>query len=244
MFRWASPQPLPAALTLLLEQAGGWRSGLHEDPEITLFLPPHLLIAAGAHAEGEFSDAYAGFHRSAAHQRLVNGERLLGLRPAQIAHWLLGRALELPLELAAVADPLLAAVTLAQLEQRPELVEHYQRLDASSERGGAAAEHDYRQRLRPSPTDLLAAWDALGARLQSQDAGAGALQRLQQQRLELTEDLERQVIETHRVLELAERRRHTGRQLRTDLERMRRLMVRLLALQGRLLPGVQTRISS
>jgi hypothetical protein len=225
MFRWASPQPIPTPLAHLLEQAGGCRCGPQEAPDITLFLPPHLLLSTGACAEAGLGAAYAGFDDGAP-QQLVNGERLLG------------RPLQRPLELAAV-DPLLAAVTLAQLERRPALVEHYQGLDARSQRGGAAAEADYRQRLQPSPEALLAAWNQLLMHRQVQDAGA--LQLARQHLQELTMELEQQVIATHQARELAAQRQTTSRWLQGELGRLRRLLPRLMVLQGRVLPDAAVR---
>lgn len=232
MFSWASPQLVPARLAELLEHAGGWRVGPQEAPELMVFLPVHLLLSTGSEAVRSFADAYTGLDAQESPQRLVNGERLLGLRPAEIAHWLQGGSrFQRPLELAAV-DPLLAAVTLAQLEEHPELVQRYERLDAHSERGGAQADHDYCQRLRPSAAALLAAWADLKEHLRRDASSRPEQQRALQ---EMAEELERQVLETRQAQELAGQRQQTTRRLLRERQRSQQLWHRLMALQGRLL---------
>jgi hypothetical protein len=243
MFHWASPLPIPTALAALLERAGVSCCGPQGSPDLRVFLPPHLLLAAGIGGNAPLSQAYAGLAEEDGSERLINGERLLGMRPAEIAHWLLTNSPpERPLDLAAV-DPLLATVTLALLEQQPQLVEEYERLDASSTRGGAAAEMDYCRRLRPPAADLLTAWQELHGLLERQEAGE--LQQARQQLHALTDTLERQVIETQRWRESAAQRQRTNRRLLSDMQRLRLLIRRLMGLQGRLL-GVPSapRISS
>jgi len=239
MFRWASPQPLSTALAQLLERAGVSPCGPEEAPDLTVFLPPHLLLADGAATADQLAQAYAGLDERAHRAPLINGERLLAMQPSEIAHWLLGHSPRRPLELGAV-DPLLAAVTLAQLEQRPELAPHYQRLDARSERGGAEPELDYRLRLQPSAADLLAAWNGLAR--DSQDRGAVELRQAQQQVRALAQALERQLAETLRLQELAERQQSTARHLLARSLRLGQLMRRLMGVQARLLGSSRTQV--
>lgn len=239
MFRWASPHPLPSALAQLLERAGVSPCGPQEAPDLTVFLPPHLLLACGAASADQLEQAYAGLKDGDDRAPLINGERLLAMQPSEIAHWLLGHPPRRPLELGA-ADPLLAAVTLAQLEQRPELATHYQRLDGRSERGGAVPELDYRLRLQPSAADLLAAWNGLAR--DAQDGGAAELQQAQQQLRALAEALERQLAETLRLQELAEQQQGTTRHLLARSLRLAELMRRLMGLQARLLGRSRTRV--
>ena len=239
MFRWASPHPLPTPLAQLLERAGVSPCGPQEAPDLTVFLPPHLLLACGAATADQLEQAYAGLEDRDARAPLINGERLLAMQPSEIAHWLLGHSPRGPLELGAV-DPLLAAVTLAQLEQQPELTPRYQRLDARSERGGAVPELDYRLRLRPSAADLLAAWNGLAR--DSQDGGAAELQQAQQQLRALAQALERQLAETLRLQELAERQQSTARHLLARSRRLAELMRRLMGMQARQLGSSRTQV--
>ncbi len=234
MFRWASPQPLPSALVALLERAGVSRCDPHQSPDLRVFLPPHLLVAAGATSEGVLSQAYDGLDHGISGDgawggdRLVNAERLLGLRPAEISHWLLTNSPpQRPLGLAPV-DPLLAVVTLALLEQWPQLVSQYQRLDNRSARAGAAPELDYRLRLRPSATGLLTAWGELSAHRQERQ-GDDLLQARQHLQA-LAGALEQQVIETQHWREKASERLRTNRRLLSLLQRLQVLMQRLMGL--------------
>lgn len=239
MFRWASPHPLPTALAQLLEGAGVSPCGPQDSPDLTVFLPPHLLLACGSASAEQLEQAYTGLEHRTDRAPLINGERLLSMQPSEIAHWLLGHPPRRPLQLGAV-DPLLAAVTLAQLEQRPELTPHYQRLDARSERGGAVAELDYRLRLQPSAADLLAAWNGLAR--DAQDGGAAELQQAQLQLQGLAQALERQLAETQRLRELAEQQQGTTRHLLARSLRLAELMRRLMGLQARLLGSSRTRV--
>ena len=220
MFRWSSPQPIPPPLATLLEEAGCVRCGLDETAEFTVFLPPHLLVSVGIESADNLSDAYACLNSTAHHGQLVNGERLLGLRPAELAHWLASKTLQRSWALTTV-DPLLAAVTLTLLAHLPQLEQRYQQLDADSLRGGAPADHDYRHRLQPSQSALLAAWSALTEQQRAANAqGCQALAR----------DLEQQVISTQAAKAQTAALQRSGHYLQQRLSHANQLLTRQMSL--------------
>jgi hypothetical protein len=223
MFRWSCPQPIPPPLATLLEEAGCVRCSLGETAELTVFLPPHLLVSAGLEPGDDLAEAYAGLNSTAHHGRLVNGERLLGLRPAELAHWLTSKTMQRPWALSTV-DPLLAAVTLTLLEHLPKLEQRYQQLDAESLRGGAPVDHDYRQRLQPSHSALLAAWNGLIE--QQRAASAQGFQAL-------ARDLEQQVISTQEAKAQAAALQRSGRYLQGRLSHANQLLARQMILLSR-----------
>lgn len=223
MFRWSSPQPIPPSLATLLEEAGCCRCGLGETAELTIFLPPHLLVSAGIEPGDDLAEAFAGLNSTAHHGQLVNGERLLGLRPAELAHWLASKTLQRPWALTTV-DPLLAAVTLTLLAHLPQLEQRYQQLDAESLRGGAPADHDYRQRLQPSHSALLAAWNALIE--QKRAANAQGFQAL-------ARDLEQQLISTQEAKAQTAALQRSGRYLQGRLSHANQLFARQMILLNR-----------
>lgn len=230
LFRWSAAHPIPSALNELLREAGGDRCHMEEPADLQLFLPPHLLLDAaaetGATANLGLQQSYTALAQAAAPGHLVNGERLLGLRPSEIAHWHQGHAPARPMELDAV-DPLLAAVTLCQLNQEAEAVTLYEQLDRRSERGGAAPEMHYVTRLQPRPEALLAAWQRTKGQTRYQAGQAAQIQAL-------ASDLERQIGLTQEVTERANAHQRSQRQLSLLLERHTQAVRSSLRLQSRL----------
>jgi hypothetical protein len=223
MFRWRSLQPIPTTLAALLAEAGLSRCGFDEPAELTVFLPPHLLVNAGIEHGDDLAQAYVGLNCASHLGQLVNGERLLGVRPAELAHWLASRTLQRPWELSTV-DPLLAAVTITLLMPLPLVEQHYQALDAVSLRGEAPEDHDYRRRLQPSNSALLAGWNALTR--QQNSTNAQSLQAL-------AKDLEQQVISTQEAKEQLAAHQRSGRYLMERLSHANQLLQRLMLLHSR-----------
>ncbi|MEO1001877.1 MAG: hypothetical protein AAFX65_02050 [Cyanobacteria bacterium J06638_7] len=235
MFRWASPQPISTTQTALLEQAGGFRrpwGEAWEQPDgldLVLFQPPHALLASGDMAAGVLGSAYDQLTAVSERLRLVNGERLMALGAAEIAHWLMGHPPARPLELPAV-EPLLAATTLTLLQAIPGLEPAYQRLDGSSQRGGAAADLAYARRLQPSAEALLEAWSGLPFPPAPDSAADPAVQRLEA----LAEELERSVLACEAARERATRLQRLSEGRQAELRRSAQLLRRLIHLQARL----------
>lgn len=232
LFRWTATHPISSPLSALLEQAGGCRCPVGHPVELQVFLPPHLLLEAGVEAT-ELSHAYDWPAGATQPAWLGNGERLLGLRPTAIAHWLRGLGPAEPMPLAAV-PPLLAVVTLSQLEQAPGAAERYEQLEERSERGGAAADAPYRARLRPSCAELLADWRHTAQANQQinqlPSADAGQLQ-------VLARDLELQIGQTLEANRKASALQRQQRQLQLQLQRQQQTVLQLMALQSRACTG-------
>ena len=235
LFRWSATHPISGPLSALLEQAGGCRCPLEQPADLQVFLPPHLLLEAGGEAT-ELPHAYdwpAGAPQPA---WLVNGERLLGLGPTAIAHWLQRHPPAEPMPLAPV-PPLLAVVTLAQLERAPAAAEQYEQLEWRSERGGAPADASYRQRLRPSADALLADWRQITKATRASPTDAGQLQAL-------ARDLELQIEQTLEAKGQARAHDRVRRHLQGQLQRQRQTVLQLMALQSRACTGESPPFSS
>jgi hypothetical protein len=232
LFRWSATHPISNPLSALLEEAGGCRCPARQPADLHVFLPPHLLLEAGVEAT-DLTHAYDGPAGGPSASWLVNGERLLGLGPTAIAHWLQRQPPAEPMPLAAM-PPLLAVVTLAQLEQAPGAAQRYEQLEEHSERGGAAADIPYRARLRPSAAELLADWQLTVPVNQQNNkfppADAGRLQGL-------ASDLELQIAQTLQAKDKARALEHQQRQLLIQLQRQRQTLLQLMALQSRICIG-------
>lgn len=224
LFHWSATHPISSPLSALLEQAGGCHCPVGQHAELQVFLPPHLLLEAGVEAN-ELADAYDVPTGSPPPTWLVNGERLLGLGPTAIAHWLQRQSPAEPMALAAVS-PLLAVVTLAQLERTPAAADRYEQLEARSERGGAPGDAPYRERLRPSADTLLADWRRIIGPTPACPADTGQLQAL-------ARDLELQIGQTLEAKYKAKALQRDQRQLQLQLQRQRQTLLQLITLQSR-----------
>lgn len=223
MFNWTSPQPIPEPLARLLEAAGCHPYGAKAKADLTVFMPPHLLVAAEQPQDMELANAYADLQASGSPGRLVNGERLLGLRPAELAHWLLTDTLTFPLKLQRV-EPLLGAVTLTLLDLHPQLEACYLKLEENSERAGAPVDNLYRQRLAATEHELISAWHQ--GRGQGEPEGNAIVR-------SLARGLELQVIQAAEARE-TEKNLNTARQaLEAQLDRAQALLLRMGALLSR-----------
>ena len=234
LFRWSATHPISSTLSALLEQAGGCRCPLGQPADLQVFLPPHLLLEAGVKANA-LADAYNGQTGSPPPTWLVNGERLLGLGPTAIAHWLQRQPPAKPMPLAPV-PPLLAVVTLAQLEHAPTAADRYEQLEAHSERGGAPADAPYRERLNPSAEALLADWRQINQARPAPPADTGPLQAL-------ARDLELQIGFTLEAKDQTKVLQRNQRQLQLQLQRQRQTLLQLITLQSRGWAGASPPIS-
>lgn len=223
MFSWTSPQPIPEPLARLLEAAGCHRCGAKAKADLTVFLPPHLLVAAEQPQGMELANAYADLQAYGSPGRLVNGERLLGLRAAELAHWLLTDTRPSPLTLQRV-EPLLGAVTLALLNLHPQLEAHYLELEEHSERAGAPVDNLYRQRLAASEHALISAWH------QGRDRGVANGDAIVRS---LAQDLELQVIQAAEARESEKNLNKARQALEAQLDRAHALLLRMGALLSR-----------
>lgn len=224
LFHWSATHPISSPLSALLEQAGGCRCPVGQPADLQVFLPPHLLLEAGVEANA-LADAYDRPTDSPPPTWLVNGERLLCLRPTAIAHWLQRQPPAEPMPLAPV-PPLLAVVTLAQLEHAPTAADRYEQLEARSERGGAPADAPYEERLRPRADALLDDWRQF---TQTTTSPPGDTSRLQA----LARDLEMQIKQTVEGNGQAREHKRVKRHLQGQLQRQRQTVLKLLALQSR-----------
>lgn len=228
LFRWSATHPISSPLSALLEQAGGCRCQVGQPADLQVFLPPHLLLEAGVEANA-LADAYAGPTDGPPPTWLVNGERLQGLGPTAIAHWLQQQPPAEPMPLAPV-PPLLAMVTLAQLEHAPAATDRYEQLEARSERGGAAADAPYLERLRPSAEALLADWRQITQTTPASPADPGQLQAL-------ARDLELQIGLTLEAKDQTKVLQRKQRQLQLQQQLQRQTLLQLITLQSRAWAG-------
>lgn len=228
LFRWSATHPISSPLSALLEQAGGCRCPDGQPADLQVFLPPHLLLEAGVEAN-VLADAYNGPTGSPPPTWLVNGERLLGLRPTAIAHWLQRQPPAEPMPLAPV-PPLLAVVTLAQLEHAPTAADRYEQLEARSERGGAPADAPYRERLKPGADALLTDWRQITLARPASPADPDQLQAL-------ARDLELQIGLTLEAKDQAKTLQRNQRQLQLQLQRQQQTLLQLITLQSRAWAG-------
>lgn len=239
MFGWASPHPLPLRLEELLERAGAQRTDWFErrSNDVLLFLPPHLLLSTGRLPHEAILASYrmlgstGGEPDTTEPPLLINGERLLCLSAEELANWQPHHPLPRPCTLD-YPQGLAAALTVALLAADPQLVEAYQALDARSERGGAAAELHYGERMGcHNPDELVRQWNQQMERSRAELD----LHLLKQQLLDLEAECERQFLSCRE----AERKLSWHRQISQNnvlqLRRYGDLLQRLLLIQGRLL---------
>ena len=233
MFRWASAQPLPPRLVELLERAGALRTNWFERnaSDVLVFLPPHLVLASGRLPLSGIQTSFRLLLEANSTGVLLNGERLLNLSAAELAAWQPGDPLPKACTLAEPA-PLEAALTAALLEAEPPMAAAYQDLDARSERGGAPAEHDYRDRLRCSDAPgLVAHWNQQLERRQAEQD----LELLRLQLLEVEQECERQFLSGRETAGKLSWQRRLNEQAAKRLGRYGELVQQLLSLQARLL---------
>ena len=233
MFRWASAQPLPPRLVELLERAGALRTNWFERnaSDVLVFLPPHLVLASGRLPLSGIQTSFRLLLEANSTGVLLNGERLLNLSAAELAAWQPGDPLPKACTLAEPA-PLEAALTAALLEAEPPMAAAYQDLDARSERGGAPAELDYRDRLRCSDAPgLVAHWNQQLERRQAEQD----LELLRLQLLEVEQECERQFLSGRETAGKLSWQRRLNDQAAKQLGRYGELVQQLLSLQGRLL---------
>jgi hypothetical protein len=239
MFGWASPQPIPLRLEELLERAGALRSDWFErrSKDVLLFLPPHLLLSTGRlpHnailASYRMLDSTGGEPDTTEQPLLINGERLVCLSAEELANWQPSHPLPRPCTLQ-YPEVLAAAMTVALLAADPNLAETYQALDARSERGGAAAELHYGERMGcHNPDELVHQWNQQMERSQAELD----LHLLKQQLSDLETECERQFLSCRE----AERKLSWHRQISQNTVMQLRgygdLLQRLILIQGRLL---------
>lgn len=237
MFGWASPQPIPPRLEELLDRAGALRSewGERRGSDVLLFLPPHLLLSTGRLPHGAILASYqmlegCGCEPDAPEPPLwINGERLLSLSADEVASWQPCQPLPRPCPLG--SPPLLAAaLTAALLDADPLLARAYQTLDARSERGGAAADLHYRERMGcPNPDELVQSWNQHLERSQAEQD----LALLRQQLLDLERECERQFLTCREADRKLGWQRQVSQKAGAQLHRYGDLLQRLLVIQGR-----------
>jgi hypothetical protein len=239
MFGWASPHPLPLRLEELLERAGAQRTDWFErrSNDVLLFLPPHLLLSTGRLPHEAILASYrmlgstGGEPDTTEPPLLINGERLLCLSAEELANWQPHHPLPRPCTLD-YPQGLAAALSVALLAAEPQLVEAYQALDARSERGGAAAELYYGERIGcHNPDELVRQWNHQMERSQAELD----LRLLQQQLLDLETECERQFLSCREAERKLSWHRKISQNNVLQLRRYGDLLQRLLLIQGRLL---------
>ena len=239
MFGWASPQPIPPRLEELLERAGALRSEWFErrGSDVVVFLPPHLLLSTGRLPHAAILASYRMLDGCShgpdapAPPLLLNGERLLSLSADEVASWQPCQPLPRPCLLGSPPQ-LAAALTAALLGADPHLAQAYQTLDARSERGGAAADLHYRDRMGcHNPDELVESWNQHLERSQAEHD----LTLLRQQLLDLERECERQFLTCREADRKLGWQRQVSQKTGAQLHRYSDLLQRLLVIQGRVL---------
>lgn len=238
MFRWASAQPLPQRLEELLQRAGAERRLWHERQprDVLIALAPHWLLQSGRlpleGLEASYRLLQDALQRPGDEPAvLINGERLLSFSAADLAAWPSDQPLPRPAALAPL-PPLETALTLALVQLHPALAEIYEALDQRSERGGAAAEQNYRQRLQQ--LDAAALVEQWNQQLQRDQAEID-LELVRLQLLDVEQECERQFLSAREEAARLRREQRRGQLLAEQLQRANGLQQQLLNLQGRLL---------
>lgn len=234
MFRWASPQPIPQRLEELLQRAGAERRLWQERQasDALIVLAPHWLLACGRLPLEGLQTSYRMLQEASEGQAvLLNGERLLNFSAAELAAWTIEQPLPRPAPLTGL-PALEAAVTIALIQQDPQLALAYEQLDQRSERGGAAAEQAYGQRL--AALDAGALVEHWNQQLRRDQADID-LELVRLQLRDVEEECERQFLSAREEASRLRREQRRAAQLGGQLQRANGLMETLISLQGRLL---------
>jgi hypothetical protein len=230
---------MPPRLKELLERAEAVQTDWveHRSSDVLLFLPPHLLLSTGRLPHTAILASYQMLvdctrePNGADRPVLINGERLLNLSADDVASWQAHTPLPRPCPLGSLPE-LDAALTSALLAADPQLALTYQELDARSERGGAAADLPYGERLGcRSPDELVQSWNDQLERSQAEID----LALLRQQLLDMEQECERQFLTCREAERKLSWHRRNSQQASAQLHRYGDLLQRLRVIQSRVL---------